>query len=284
MKKRDQTVLLLEKYIHLFRCPICKGEMDIREKSMLCENKHTFDVAKKGYINLYMQSSPEQYDKELFEARHRVIAGGLYQPLHEKITTVIKSHFQIKLHILDVGSGEGSHLHEIMKRIDHINPQGFGIDISKDGIMTAAKYYPEAIWCVGDLAKNPFQESSFHVLFNILSPANYEEFDRISTKDAVVIKVVPQQNYLKEIREIISSEPSNYSNDETVNKFQEHYSNTEIHRLTYKQEINNDLRIPLWRMTPLTWNTDYDDVKGKIDKLTEVTIDLDILIGSHAED
>lgn len=71
-----------------------------------------------------------------------------------------------------------------------------GIDISKEGILLAAKGYPEMIWSVADLAACPFADGKFYAIVNILSPANYLEFKRILNEDGVFIKVMPQEGYL----------------------------------------------------------------------------------------
>ena len=33
-------------------CPICGEQLHIRDKSCLCPNRHSFDIARQGYVNL----------------------------------------------------------------------------------------------------------------------------------------------------------------------------------------------------------------------------------------
>ncbi len=98
--------------------------------------------------------------------------------------------------------GEGSHLQRIIEG-SNIPATGIGLDISKDGILLASKRYENSIWIVGDLAKSPFGDQSFHIILNILSPSNYKEFKRLLVQDGLVIKVVPRPDYLKELREVL---------------------------------------------------------------------------------
>src|SRR5699024_9854316 len=129
------------------------------------------------------------------------------------------------LMIADLGCGEGSHLQSILENLSDNNIVGVGLDISKEGILMAAKKYANPIWLVGDLAKPPFADHSFHVILNILSPANYNEFKRILAPDGLAIKVVPRSHYLQELRDalFVNDENNDYQNDHTVSLFKENF-------------------------------------------------------------
>ncbi|MBW8348018.1 methyltransferase domain-containing protein [Bacillus sp. IITD106] len=242
----------------------------VERKSVVCDQSHTFDIAKQGYVNFLTRPVRSEYGKELFEARKTIIDSGLYKPLHSKIRAIIGEVQAPK--ILDTGCGEGSHLAHILE--EAIDAVGVGIDIAKEGILSAAKYYDEMIWCVGDLANSPFGAESFDAVLNILSPANYSEFNRLLRSDGLLIKVVPKSGYLKEIRNLYYKET--YSNEQTVERFKENFQLLETFELSYKVPLNEVLVQPLLRMTPLTWN------KSDADKevhLPEISIDLEILVG-----
>src|SRR5699024_8950783 len=78
-----------------------------------------------------------------------------------------------------------------------------GLDVSKEGVIMAAKNYKDTIWLVGDLANTPIGDGSCQVILNIFSPANYMEFKRVLAPNGLVVKVVPRANYLKELREVL---------------------------------------------------------------------------------
>ncbi|WHT49041.1 methyltransferase domain-containing protein [Sporosarcina thermotolerans] len=102
--------------------------------------------------------------------------------------------------LLDAGCGEGSHLCAIHSQLQ-IESVGIGIDLAKEGISAASKAYPGIIWSVADLAAMPFQDFQIDVILNVLSPANYAEFNRILKRGGIVVKVVPESGYLQELRE-----------------------------------------------------------------------------------
>jgi len=275
VSKRTASILYMKKHETLFSCPLCKESMHVTDDGhVLCGNHHSFDIAKQGYVNFMVKPANSMYSKSLFESRQEVINSGLYTPLQQTIAKHIGEDTQI---ILDTGCGEGSHLERISSLLKQ-EAVAVGIDISKEGIQSAAKFYEQKIWCVGDLANSPYQGQAFDCILNILSPANYDEFSRLLKANGKVIKVVPQSDYLKEIRKqaFANSEKENYTNDQTVQRFKEHFANVVQERITYTMPLSEELVPKLLEMTPLGWH-----LKEGI-SLTEITIDLDILIGEIA--
>ena len=184
--------------------------------------------------------------------------------------------------IADLGCGEGSHLHSIIDQIENNIITGVGLDLSKEGILMAAKNYSDFIWFVGDLARTPFTDTSFHVILNILSPANYAEFKRILVQDGLVIKAVPRPNYLKELREalFIDEKNSDYQNDHTVSLFEKNFQLLDIQQVTNTQILTKTDRENLVKMTPLTWSANRSRINSFIEQdSAKITLDLDILIG-----
>ncbi|WP_246014148.1 putative RNA methyltransferase [Paenibacillus rhizophilus] len=270
-----------------FQCPICGSRMTVKEdKSLVCTNKHTFDFAKPGYLNLSVRPAKGHYTKELFEARRRIITeSGLYAPLHERLARMIKEHTrssEIPSTVADLGCGEGSHLRRILEACCCPEMTGIGLDLSKEGIVLASKRYAESVWIVGDLAQSPFADGSVQVILNILSPANYKEFKRILARDGLVIKVLPRSGYLKEVRQSIfkNSENRMYRNDGTTALFKKHFHVLDTASLHYPKELNKAELVDLIHMTPLAWSSGKRDIEAFIERdSAEITIELDILIG-----
>lgn len=271
LSKRALCIQNMQENEHIFACPICSQHVRVgNEGSVVCTSKHSFDIAKQGYINFITKPVQSMYSKELFEARHDIISSGLYDELQTRL-----AELAVGTHLLDTGCGEGSHLARIAAKKS--SAIGVGIDIAKEGIVAAAKFHPGFIWCVGDLAKSPYNEESFDAIFNILSPVNYDEFRRLLKPEGKVIKVVPHEGYLKELRQQVfaNSEKESYSNEQTVVRFQESFSKVEVERLTYTKQLPQELVPKLLAMTPMGWHIEK---KSEI-VLTEITVDVMILTG-----
>lgn len=287
MTNKIKSAEVFSKFMKAFRCTHCDSSLKVVDfKSLKCSNNHTFDFAKQGYVNLMARPSNSHYKKELFEARQKIIMESkLYSLLHEKISDVIKQHMDNSsspLLILDAGCGEGSHLQSILEECENLVMTGVGLDISKDGIIMAAKKYKEPIWLVGDLANSPFGDQSFPVILNILSPSNYKEFKRILVPNGLVIKVVPRPNYLKELREALFEDTKKkiYKNDTTVELFNKHFNLKDVINVCYTEKLDQVDLENLVQMSPFSWTSEKTDIEAFINRgSSEITIDLDILIG-----
>ncbi|WP_335490668.1 putative RNA methyltransferase [Bacillus sp. JJ1773] len=289
MNKRLKSAEYISNFESIFKCPICHSTMMVFEfKSLICSNNHTFDFTKQGYINLTTHQVKTKYSKDLFEARRKlIIEDGFFKPLSQAIAEIINKHTIKKgeISLIDMGCGEGSHLSSICDIVSseyNKTIKGVGIDLSKEGILVAAKNYTNKIWAVADLANTPFKDKQFDVILNILSPSNYAEFNRLTKADGLVVKVVPQCGYLKEFREVIFDEPKkqSYTNVNTVERFNMNFKLVDSSRLCYTVTLNNPSIQTLVQMTPLSWAATESQAKLFLEaNSAQITVDLEILIG-----
>lgn len=282
LKKREIKAAFVKKNQELFQCPICRSSLEVAEfQRFVCSNGHSFDFAKQGYVNLLTKPPKTKYDKTLFQARKIIINDSpLYKDLHQVIAEKLNQMVHGKFTIADLGCGEGSHLQKIGKRFDE-NVTAVGLDISKEGILLAAKSYEKPIWLVGDLAQLPFQDRSIHVILNILSPSNYQEFTRVLSADGAILKVVPGGNYLQELRKIFFAEEKKDSTQNTRALFQKHFELIEVINIHRTYSISEEHVESLLQMTPLLWSVDSEQLEKAGKQLKEITVDLDILVGRH---
>jgi len=278
----------MERLQEILRCPICKTRMQvIHLRSLVCASGHCYDIARQGYINLLSRGSATKYGKKIFEHRRAIGNSGFFDPLHAAVSEIAINRLPRDelASLLDAGCGEGSHManiqHDIMQTRTH-PLLAVGIDIAKEGIGFASAAYANAAWCVADIANCPFADQQFAIILNILSPANYSEFRRLLTDDGVVIKVIPEQDYLRELREILyqGSAKQAYSNAHTQRHFREYFTVAAVERLRYRVDLSESLIMPLLGMTPLSWGASEDRVNQvRESKLKQVTMDCTIMVG-----
>jgi len=262
-----------------FACPICQENLTLVETSLKCSNRHSFDLAKFGYVNLTPQiKQSANYDKENFQNRQQILEAGFYQDILEGISDLLATKPSAQT-VLDIGCGEGFYSRKLQET--HSDKTFYAFDISKDSVQIAAKSEPNwAInWFVGDLAHLPIKDASMNILLDIFSPANYGEFRRVLSKDGVLIKVIPTKNHLKEIRQLVQDQltKKDYSNQDIKDHFQEHFSIQSSQIASLTKPITAEQKQALLSMTPLLFHVD----QSKIDwsQLTEVTIEAEILVG-----
>src|SRR5690625_4267040 len=285
MTKKEKSAMLVQKYQRYFKCPLCHSPIHVFDfKSVKCPNNHTFDFARQGYINFTTQLVKSNYTKKLFDARNAIITkSNLYSSLHITLKNIIEKFISTSMDPLllaDMGCGEGSHLNSVLNHFKHTNVTGVGLDISKEGILTAAKNYAELIWFVGDLTQSPLANESFHVVLNILSPANYAEFKRILAPKGFVVKVIPRSDYLQQLREALFPADSDYDNADPTVLFQDHFRLIDSYQVRQIHTFNQTELTNLVQMTPLAWSANQADIDSFLDlDSSEITVDLDILVG-----
>lgn len=262
-----------------FACPICQENLTLVESSLKCSNRHSFDLAKFGYVNLAPQiKQSANYDKENFQNRQQILEAGFYQAILEVISELL-ANSETSTTVLDIGCGEGFYSRKLQET--HSDKTFYAFDISKDSIQIAAKSEPNwaVNWFVGDLARLPIKGASIDILLDIFSPANYGEFQRVLSKDGILIKVIPTKNHLKEIRQRVQGQltKKDYSNQDIKEHFQEHFSIQSHQIASLTKSITAEQRQALLAMTPLLFHVE----QSKIDwsKLTEITIEAEILVG-----
>lgn len=282
MKKINQGIDFLTNWKQLFQCPVCQSKFDeIKGTSFNCENGHSFDVSKKGTLYFLTGSAKNEYDKEMLSPRFSIAQAGLFNPLMEQIYLLIDTDSKEIQTLLDVGCGEGSQL-DYLTQLGLEGPK-IGFDISKDAIQLASTHFSSAFWCVADLAKSPFASKQYDTILNIFSPSNYQEFKRLLKNDGKVIKVVPNTDYLIELRKLFYQDQEakqSYQNDAVVNKFSQHFSNVTVEQCRYSFDLTPELFSDLMKMTPLAWGASQaaKDFALK-NPLKKVTVDVSILIG-----
>lgn len=255
-------------------CPVCSKPLFRSYGTYKCVNSHSFDIAKEGYLNLYLKNYTGIYaEKELFASRRRVYDDGFFDPLISKCAEIIDSVLFDKssIRVLDAGCGEGSFLgkiHAMIHRSDCV-----GIDIVKNPIRLASKKYHQLTWLVGDLCAIPLAKGSIDCILNILAPANYIEFDRLLSENSVVIKVTPNRDYLLELREQYSL--SEFEDKRSNELFVEHFELLDILPVRYKFSVHKSIEKDILAMTPLL---KYIETTQGIDS-DVLTIDLRINIG-----
>lgn len=262
-----------------FACPICQENLTLLETNFKCCNRHSFDLAKFGYVNLAPQiKQSANYDKENFQNRQQILEAGFYQAILDAVSDLLASS-KTTTTILDIGCGEGFYSRKLQE--SHSEKTFYAFDISKDSVQIAAKSEPTwaVNWFVGDLARLPIKDANMDILLDIFSPANYGEFRRVLSKDGILIKVIPTENHLKEIRQRVQDQLTNkeYSNQDIKEHFQEHFTILSSQTASLTKTITAEQLQALLSMTPLLFHVD----QSKIDwsQLTEITIEAEILVG-----
>lgn len=243
-----------------FICPVCKSEISLFERTYKCQNNHCFDLSKDGYVNLLMsqQSSLKRHgdDKLMVKARREFLEKGFYNELRQALCETLKEVLPDSSTIVDVGCGEGYYTSEISKVN---NFEIFGIDISKDALKYASKSVKNSSFAVASAFSLPFAENSADCVLSVFAPSAYEEFYRVLKSDGKLIKAIPLENHLWELKCALYKEPYKNKPEKRNDELFELVSQKEIKykiNLTEKDDIEN-----LFKMTPYYYKTSREDAE-----------------------
>lgn len=193
-------------------CPLDGCALVPDGKTWRCENGHSFDVARQGYVHLLPVQKKRTLDpgdsKEMVAARQRFLNAGFYTKIAEAVSDLALQSFSeaVAASVLDAGSGEGYYLRHLARVAGEIELAMIGVDISKWAVLTAAKQDKQTRWAVGSNANLPILPESLDLVLCLFGFPVYGEFARVLKTGGHVLQVDSGANHLRELREIIYPE------------------------------------------------------------------------------
>jgi 23S rRNA (guanine745-N1)-methyltransferase len=270
----------------IYKCPVCQKQLVKVDNSYRCNEKHTYDIAKEGYVNLLlanqMKSKEPGDSKAMMIARSNFLNKGYFEKLVDNISKTLHNYFDLAQQndyvVFDAGCGEGYYTDGIFKELvkETEVPRIWGMDISKEAVRFAAKRNKNIGFCVGSIFHLPILDNSVDCIINIFAPFKEEEFQRILKENGIIIKVTPGAQHLMGLKNALYDNP--YENDERMPEI----SCFEIVKnINIKYEIqidNSEDIINMLKMTPYFWNTNISRVNDFIENTTELETELDFII------
>ena len=243
-------------------CPVCAATLQLNNKRYTCPKGHCFDIAKSGYVNLLPPSSGKKRhgdDKAMVKARSRFLDKGFYNRLSDRIAETVCNVCLQEAHIVDAGCGEGKYTADLLQHLENEGKSAhiLGIDISKEALISASKRSKKLSFCTASTAHMPIADGSAHVVLNIFSPFMPEEFLRVLKDKGKLVRVVPLEKHLWELKELIYDVP--YPNP-PMDMEAEGFKIVGEEQLCYDIELSSNEEImDLFLMTPYYYKTGAAD-------------------------
>jgi len=194
-------------------CPLCGESLRQEDHSFVCPNRHSFDIARQGYVNLL----PVQQKKSLHPgdtreqvlSRREFLEGGYYRPIADALCEMAAG---CAGPILDVGCGEGYYSSRLAEALQ---AELIGLDISKEAVRCAAGRYKNARWLCASASRLPVADGSVGLLTSLFALTIPEEFHRVLRKDGTFIQVLAAEDHLLGLKSIIYDELTHKEKDST---------------------------------------------------------------------
>jgi 23S rRNA (guanine745-N1)-methyltransferase len=279
-------------------CPVCKESLQANEsnKSLSCENNHSFDRARQGYLNLLLAHKKKSKNpgdsQEMVIARQAFLNSDFYRPISDSLNQIIVDSalkLEKPIQVLDIGCGEGYYSQRMHHSLsDHqIDHKLFGLDISKDAVIAAAKRAKADAnisstemkneWLVASAIDIPLQAQSIDIatcLFTRLMPESYH---KVIKQDGFFICVNTGEKHLIELREKLYDKITKVEFD-PVKNMGEDFELVDHQQVSYQNTLNSQQQIQdLLLMTPHNWRTKAEN-KESLSSLEELTVTIDAQI------
>ncbi len=183
-------------------CPICGAAILSSSPCWRCDEGHSFDVAKQGYVHLLpVQQKHSLHPGDTAEqvhARRRFLDAGFYAPISEAVGELLCARAEA---VLDVGCGEGYYLRSLGAREPQL--ERWGVDISRDAVRLAAGADKKAGYLVATAAHLPFADGSFDAVISLFALTLPEEYARVLTGGGWYVQALTEDNHLQSLKETI---------------------------------------------------------------------------------
>jgi 23S rRNA (guanine745-N1)-methyltransferase len=196
----------------LLRCPVCRLDLAASSGALACANRHSFDIAREGYVNLLRSAprrpaeggdSPEQlhHRAQFLEAGHfAAVAPAIVARLRQACAAAASGSWRV----LDAGCGTGYHFAAVAASLGEAAPDipvvGLGLDIARGAARLAARRWTGLSFAVADLwAEWPVRDAAVDLVLSMFAPKNFGETARVLRPGGWLAIVYPGTGHLAEL-------------------------------------------------------------------------------------
>lgn len=258
----------------LYLCPIC-GELLFKYAShWQCQNNHSFDVAKQGYVNLlpvqHKNSRSPGDAADMVAARDAFLSAGYYQSLQAALVDTV-SPWQAQ-HLLDVGCGEGYYTLALAEATKQVT----AFDIAKAAVQTVAKkarqQHLETVQClVASAAQMPLADASVDVVTSIFSPIVPHELARVLKSTGKLVIAKPAEQHLWTLREQLFDEVMEHDSDKFISQLSASFVLQDKQHVTCDMALDNAAINHLLTMTPYAYKA-KPDKRAAVEQLDSLSV------------
>ncbi|GIJ19521.1 putative RNA methyltransferase [Micromonospora lutea] len=263
------------------RCPVCHAPLaevvSGGSRALRCPRRHSFDIARQGYVNLLSGRAPHSGDTaEMVAARADFLSAGHYHVISRALAAAADAALGDSpgtpgaYHlVVDAGAGTGQHLAAVLAEVPAA--VGLALDISKPALRRAARAHPRVTAALADTWQRlPLADASATLVLNVFAPRNGVEFRRVLAPTGRLVVVTPAPEHLAELVAalgLLRVDPA--KQDRVSASLAGHF--TEDATTVHRQELtlSGAEVATLVGMGPSAWHTDPAGLAARIDALGE---------------
>ena len=254
----------------LLECPHCRGGLVLASDggSVRCSNRHSFDVARSGYLNLLGGRQPRHADSaDMVAARDRFLTAGHYGPIAERVLERARAHGSGPARVVEVGAGTGYYLAEVLDGLT--DARGVAVDISVPAARRAARAHPRLGSVVADAWQRlPLVDGGVDVALNVFAPRNPAELARVLVPGGALVTVTPASAHLAELRgalDLLDIQPD--KQDQLASTLAPGFDEVSREGVSYSVELSRAALRDLVAMGPNAFHRSPPEISAMIETL-----------------
>lgn len=187
------------------RCPLCRLHLALDHRQLVCPSRHSFDLARQGYVNLTTGGSQAGTadTPAMVAARQDFLGRGHLQPLSDALARAVQAGRPLAPDdglplLLDLAGGTGHHLAAVLEA----QPAAVGVclDLSAPALRRAARAHPRAAAVGADAWQPlPLVDACATAVLNVFGPRDVAEIQRVLAPDGVLVTATPGPQHLAEL-------------------------------------------------------------------------------------
>ncbi|WNM41232.1 23S rRNA methyltransferase [Micromonospora halotolerans] len=300
------------------RCPVCGEPLAETTagtaRALRCPRRHSFDVARQGYVNLLAGRAPHTGDSaEMVAARAEFLAAGHYAAVAAALAdaarrivhggdppAALADAARRIVHdgvapaanpaggdgayplVVDAGAGTGWYLAAVLAALP--DAVGLALDVAKPALRRAARAHPRAAAALADTWQRlPLADHAATVLLNVFAPRNGAEFHRVLDPAGALLVVTPAADHLAELvdaLDLLRVDPAKA--DRVAGSLGAHFTEESATEHRAPLRLSRTEVATLVGMGPSAWHADRARLAERIAALPEpVPVTLAVRLGVH---
>ncbi|MEU8259032.1 putative RNA methyltransferase [Micromonospora sp. NPDC048999] len=293
------------------RCPVCAEPLTETTagtaRALRCPRRHSFDIARQGYVNLLAGRAPHSGDSaDMVAARADFLAAGHYDTVAAALAATTAEVLAATTAevlaattaevlavtaaevvapypmVVDAGAGTGWYLAAVLAAVP--DAVGLALDVAKPALRRAARAHPRAAAALADTWQRlPLADASAAVLLNVFAPRNGPEFHRVLDPAGALLVVTPAADHLAELvdaLDLLRVDPA--KSDRVAGSLGAHFTEESATEHRARLTLRRAEVATLVGMGPSAWHTDPTRLAERIAALPEpVPVTLAVRLGVH---
>ncbi|ROO88584.1 23S rRNA m(1)G-748 methyltransferase [Actinocorallia herbida] len=270
---------MLSDVVDLLACPICADGLALDGRTLRCPSRHSFDVAKQGYVSLLPGGAHTGTadTAAMVAARADFLDAGHYAPLATALAGLASGT------VVDAGAGTGHYLAACLGDRSDAGSSGLALDLSKHAMRRAARIHPRVGAVVADLWKPlPVRDAVADTLLNVFAPRNAPEYRRILRPGGRLLVVTPAPDHLAELvgpLGLLSVDPR--KDERLAESLHGSFTPADATEITIPLTLTPDEAVTLVAMTPSAHHIPEGALRTRLPDADTVTATAHVRIGVY---